>query len=171
MILDFVESEKESSMYDGSYVDDGVDKWVVLGVHRETWRFDRLAAIYRLILNNAYHNNMYSEIKETLLSLHDRKGNLTVTWKDKKPSKEMMDCVDNTWKEYEGSDPNHYFSTTPYITPNYTLKYHELKDHPECLRPVRQVITEESEKAAKEALRKYLKEREERILKHYGNLD
>jgi hypothetical protein len=87
--------------------------WVVIGAHRETWRYDRLAAAYRILLNDAMAAGMYEKIRINILSMYDYKGTLTVTWFDKPPTKEMMDLADMAWYKVDSSEPIHYYGKIP----------------------------------------------------------
>ena len=75
------EREKDNTNSKQTYIDDtDRDNWIILGIHRETWRYDRLAEVYRTILNDAHKIDLYEQMRSNILSLHDRKGTLTVTW-------------------------------------------------------------------------------------------
>lgn len=71
---------------------------ITLGCYRETHRLDRMLRVFHKALTLARKQGKDTAIVSSLVSLHDHKGALTVTWAGA-PDTDLCDFVDTAWDD------------------------------------------------------------------------
>lgn len=75
------------------------DTWIKIGCYRETDRLDRVLETFQKALTLADARGMADDFANGIVSMHDRKGCLTVQWVSSADGQRLHALVDEAWQD------------------------------------------------------------------------